>query len=67
MRRRHLRPQERQLCVIERCPWYRSEVGGKVCRCNGRDEGGDVGEGTVEGGDGGVVEVVAGCDGLDLG
>ena len=66
MRRRHLPSEQRQLCVIERRPWYGSEVDGKICRCDGRNEGGYVGEGTVEGGDGGIVEVVPWCDGLDL-
>ncbi len=66
MRRRYLRSQKRQLCAVERCPGYRPEVDRKICRCDGRDKGGGVREGTVEGGDGGVVEIVAGCDGLDL-
>lgn len=62
----YLRSQQRQLCSIERCAGHRSEVGLEICRCDGRDEGRNVGEGAVEGGDWGVVEIVAWCDGLDL-
>ena len=66
MCRRDLGSQQRQLCIIERCAGHRPEIGLEVCRCDGRDEGSYVGEGAVEGGDRGVVEIVAGCDGLDL-
>ncbi len=66
MRRRHLRSQKRQLCAVERCPGHGPEVDREISRCDGRDKGGDVREGAVEGGDGAVVEKVAGCDGLDL-
>ena len=66
MGRRYLGSQQCQLCIVQRCAGHRSETGLEVCRCDGRDEGGYVGEGAVEGGDWGVIEIVAGCDGLDL-
>ena len=65
MRRRYLRSQQRQLCIIERCTEYGPEIHGEICRCDWRDERGDVGKGAIEGGYGGVVEIVAGRDGLD--
>lgn len=61
-----LRSQQRQLRVVEQSAGHGPEVDGEVGRRDGRDEGGYVEEGAVEGGDGGVVEVVAGRDGLDL-
>lgn len=66
MCRRYLGSQKHQLCIVERGAGYGPEVGLEVCRCDGRDEGSYVGEGAVECGDWGVVEVVAGCNGLDL-
>lgn len=66
MCRRHLGSQQRQLCIIQRGTRHGPEVGFEVCRGDRRDEGGYVGEGAVECGDRGVVEVVAGCDRLDL-
>ena len=54
------------MCIIQRGTRHGPEVGFEVCGGDRRDEGGYVGEGAVEGGDRGVVEVVAGCDRLDL-
>lgn len=67
MRRRHLRPQQSQLRIIQRNAQNRAEVSFEVGRCNGRDEGGYVGGRAVEGSNLGVVEIVAGGDGLNLG
>ena len=67
MRCLDLRPQQCQLGIVQRCSRYGAEVGFEVCRGNWRDEGSYVGEGTVERGYGSLVEVVAGCDRLDLG
>ena len=66
MCRCYLGSQQRQLCIIQRGTGHGPEVGFEVCRGDRRDEGGYVGEGAVESGDRGVVEVVAGRDGLDL-
>ena len=66
MCRGYLGPQQCQLCIIERCGEHRTEVSLEVCRCDGGDERGYIGEGAIEGGDGGIVEIIAGCDGLDL-
>lgn len=54
------------MCIVERCSEHRAEIGGKVRRGDRRDEGGYVGEGAIEGGNRGVIEIIARCNGLDL-
>ena len=66
MRSGYLRSEKSQLGIIERCPRHRPEIGCEVCRRNGRDEGGDIGKGAVEGWDRRIVEVETRRDGLDL-
>ena len=66
MCRCYLGSQQRQLRIIQRGTRHGPEIGSEVCRGDRRDEGCYVGEEAVEGGDRGVVEVVAGRDGLDL-
>lgn len=62
MRHLYLRSQQCQLGVIERSAGHGTKVSCEIGGGDRRDQGGYVGEGAVEGGNGGIVEVVAGCD-----
>ena len=53
--------------AVERGAEHGTEVREEVCGGDRGDEGGYVGEGGGESGDGSVVEIEAGSDGLDEG